>query len=145
MIELKLPWPPSTNKAWVPTGRAKGKGFRLNPKANFFRLAVKSIVLAAKIKGLPLADNLEVHITLCPPDRRKRDQDNFAGKALLDALTKANVWRDDSQIRRTVIEWGDVQRSGAVVVRISRMGRGVENSTALRAETECGPSRAVSE
>lgn len=39
---------------------------------------------------------MELSVTLCPPDKRKRDMDNFAGKALLDALTLAGVWADDS-------------------------------------------------
>lgn len=115
MIELKLPWPVSTNKTWKPTGR---KGFRLNPKANTFRLAVKSIVLAAKIPGLPLQGPLEVTVTLYPPDSRIRDDDNFAGKTLFDALTKAGVWLDDSQKRRTILEWGEVVKGGQVLVQI---------------------------
>ncbi len=36
-------------------------------------------------------------ILVYPPDRRARDLDNL-GKALLDALTKAGVYGDDSQI-----------------------------------------------
>jgi len=115
MIQLRLPWPVSTNKAWTPTGR---KGLRLNPKAKIYRLAVKSYVLAAKLQGLPMCGPLEIKITLLPPDRRNRDQDNFAGKSLLDALTKAGVWNDDSQLKRTVIEWGNVMRGGQVLLEI---------------------------
>ncbi|KAF0234105.1 MAG: endodeoxyribonuclease [Desulfovibrionaceae bacterium] len=115
VIELRLPWPVSTNKAWKPMGKNR---MRLNPKAQLFRLAVKSYVLAAKIQGLPLQGHLEAKITLCPPNRAKRDQDNFAGKTLLDALTKAGLWGDDSQIKRTVIEWADVVKGGAVVIHV---------------------------
>lgn len=115
MIELKLPWPVSTNKAWKPMGKNR---MRLNPKAKLFRLAVKSIVLAAKLPDLPLHGPLAIRVILSPPDRRTRDQDNFAGKTLLDALTKAGVWADDSQIRRTIIDWADVVRGGMVTVQV---------------------------
>lgn len=57
---------------------------------------------------------------LCPPNRAKRDQDNFAGKTLLDALTKAGLWGDDSQIKRTVIEWADVVKGGAVLIQVQQ-------------------------
>ena len=115
MIDLKLPWPVSTNKAWMPTGR---KGFRLNPKASTFRLAVRSIVLAAKLQDLPMLGPLEVTITLCPPNLARRDEDNFAGKSLLDALTKAGVWGDDSQVRAKHVYWGNVVKGGSVLVQI---------------------------
>ncbi len=114
MIRLTLPWPPSTNKTW----RRAGKHMHLATKATTYRLAVRSLVVAAKQPGLPLAGALEVCVTLRPPDRRRRDEDNFAGKALFDALTKAGVWGDDSQIRRKVVEWGDVAPGGCVVVEI---------------------------
>lgn len=119
MIRLTLPWPPSTNKTW----RRAGKHMHLATKATTYRLAVRSLVAAAKLPGLPLTGPLEVHITLCPPDRRRRDEDNFAGKALFDALTKAGVWEDDSQIRRKVVEWGDVAKGGYVAVEILAWSR----------------------
>lgn len=40
------------------------------------------------------------------PDRRKRDLDNLF-KALLDALTHAGVWKDDSLVHSMYVEWGD--------------------------------------
>lgn len=88
-----------------------------------YRLAVRSLVVAAKLPGLPLTGALEVGVRLCPPDNRRRDEDNFAGKALFDALTKAGVWGDDSQIRRKVVEWGDVVKGGCVVVEIAPLGQ----------------------
>ncbi|GAB6036162.1 crossover junction endodeoxyribonuclease RusA [Fundidesulfovibrio butyratiphilus] len=118
MVTLKLPWPVSTNKAWKP----RGNRLRRNPKASAYRIAVKSIVVAAKIPGLPLQGPLEAFVTLYPPDRRRRDDDNFAGKVLFDALTHAGVWFDDSQKRKTVVEWGDVVKGGCVVVKIATFG-----------------------
>jgi crossover junction endodeoxyribonuclease RusA len=114
-IELRLPWPVSTNKAWKPMGNNR---MRLNPKAKLYRLAVKSYVLAAKLQGLPLQGNLEATITLYPPDHRTRDEDNFAGKTLYDALTKAGFWGDDSQVRAKHVYWGNVVKGGAVVIQV---------------------------
>ncbi|GAB6037146.1 crossover junction endodeoxyribonuclease RusA [Fundidesulfovibrio butyratiphilus] len=118
MIELKLPWPISTNKAWKPHGNR----FRLNPKVKVFRLAVKSIVVAAKLTGLPLHGPLQVDVMLFPPDRRIRDGDNFDGKVLYDALTKAGVWCDDSQVRDRRQRWGEVVKGGCVVIKIATLG-----------------------
>lgn len=115
MIRLTLPWPPSTNK----THRRSGKHMHLSRKSTTYRLAVRSLVVAAKLPGLPVHGALSVTVTLSPPDHRRRDEDNFAGKALFDALTKAGVWGDDSQIRRKVVEWGDVVKGGCVVVEIA--------------------------
>ena len=74
-----------------------------------------------KPQGIPARGPLEVLVRLCPPDNRRRDEDNFAGKALFDALTKAGVWNDDSQIRRKVVEWGEVVKGGAVNVEIRNL------------------------
>ena len=109
---LILPWPPSTNKAH----RRAGRHMHLSNASQTYRVAVKSIVTAKKIQTI--TEYVEVHVTLCPPDMRKRDEDNFAGKSLFDAMTKAGVWKDDSQIRRKVVEWGEVTPGGAVMIEI---------------------------
>ena len=119
MIRLTLPWPPSTNKAH----RRSGKHMHLAKASKTYRLAVRSLIVAAKLPGLPVHGALEVTVTLFPPDLRIRDEDNFAGKALLDALTKAGVWGDDSQIRRKVTEWGEVVKGGRVTVEIAPMAQ----------------------
>ena len=60
---------------------------------------------------------LEVRVTVCPPDNRRRDLDNVQ-KALLDALAKGGAYRDDSQIDRLVVERGPVTPGGKVLVVI---------------------------
>jgi len=42
----------------------------LATKAATYRLAVRSLVLGAKLPGLPLTGALELHVVLYPPDRR---------------------------------------------------------------------------
>lgn len=118
-VTLVLPWPPSTNKTW----RRSGRHMHLATSAKLYRVAVKSLVAGWHLQDLPLSGPLAVIVTLCPPDNRRRDEDNFAGKALFDALTHAGVWDDDSQIRRKTVEWGAVVPGGYVVVEISPFTR----------------------
>jgi crossover junction endodeoxyribonuclease RusA len=63
-----------------------------------------------------LAGRLHVELDLFPPDRRKRDIDNFS-KAILDGLTHAEVWLDDSQIDVMTVTRCDVNKEcpGAVI------------------------------
>lgn len=63
---------------------------------------------------------LEVRVTVCPPDNRRRDLDNVQ-KALLDALAKGGAYRDDCQIDRLVVERGPVTPGGKVLVEITQM------------------------
>jgi crossover junction endodeoxyribonuclease RusA len=75
--------------------------------------------LAAMAGGRVVRMNgrLEVRVTVCPPDNRRRDLDNVQ-KALLDALAKGGAYRDDSQIDRLVVERGPVTPGGKVLVVI---------------------------
>lgn len=75
----------------------------------------------AERKALRIGSGVVVSVTLHAPDNRRRDLDNFGGKALLDALTHAGVWLDDSQVRRLSMEWGENVRSGKAVVQIRRL------------------------
>jgi crossover junction endodeoxyribonuclease RusA len=75
--------------------------------------------LAAMAGGRVVRMNgrLEVRVTVCPPDNRRRDLDNVQ-KALLDALAKGGAYLDDSQIDRLVVERGPVMPGGKVLVVI---------------------------
>ncbi|NBW22487.1 MAG: RusA family crossover junction endodeoxyribonuclease, partial [Caulobacteraceae bacterium] len=59
--------------------------------------AVNDLVMEAAMvqRYLKAAGSVRVVIEAFPPDRRKRDLDNIL-KSLLDALTHAGVWEDDS-------------------------------------------------
>jgi crossover junction endodeoxyribonuclease RusA len=121
-VALRLPWPPSTNHTWGKTrDRRTGKPkVYLTVAARRFRADVARHVMAARA-GKKIAGPVEVSVMLCPPDMRRRDEDNFAGKALFDALTHAGVWIDDSQIRRKTVEWGDVVKGGCVWVAVKEL------------------------
>lgn len=121
-IEIVLPWPPSTNHTW---GKARNKRtgkpqVYLTKDARIFRAEVAFRAHGCR-KYMPIEGPLDVSVKLFPPDNRRRDEDNFAGKALFDAITHAGIWNDDSQIRKKTVEWGDVKKHGEVVVTIKQM------------------------
>jgi len=119
--KIKIAWPPSVNHVWrkTPAGR-----IYLTREARIFRADVMSRVAVARCHGvLPrtaLAGNLAVAMELYPPDRRRRDVDNYS-KAVLDALTHAHLWRDDSQVKRQAVEVCEPRAGGQVVLTISAL------------------------
>lgn len=113
-------WPPSGNHTWqIGKGRA-----RLSEKTKTFRLAMKSWMLAQRNYGIvpkePITGDIKVKLTFYPPDRRRRDLENFE-KTFNDALTKAGLWLDDSQIKHKEVVWGEVFKGGAVLVELEQI------------------------
>ena len=90
-IELMLPWPPSVNHYWGQSGNRRFIG----KKGVAFRSAVLQECLVGRVQAIE--GRLAVHISLFPPDRRKRDIDNVL-KSLLDACEHAGCYASDSQI-----------------------------------------------
>lgn len=89
-----------------------------------FRTQVSCRVALARRDGTVTAGNipgrLSVLIRCYPPDRRARDLDNL-GKTLLDSLTKAGLWKDDSQIDRLTFERCEMLKGGAVSVTVDQI------------------------
>jgi hypothetical protein len=65
----------------------------------------------------PPTSTLSVRLLAYPPDRRIRDLDNLP-KGVLDALTHAGVWGDDSQIDDLRIVRGSVTPGGRMEISI---------------------------
>ena len=89
-LSFALPWPPSLNRYYrVFRGRVlisrDGRRYRM--------MAVSRLGGTARLEG-----DLSLKVLLHPPDRRRRDADNPL-KCLLDSLTHAGVWTDDSQVK----------------------------------------------
>ena len=116
-IELFLPFPPTVNNYYVKTKR----GVFISQKGRKFREAIKDAV-HEQIPGFDvLTCKLLVEVTLFVPDKRIRDLDNYM-KALLDSLTQAEVWEDDSQIDQLFIYRGERHYGGSVQISISEAG-----------------------
>jgi len=69
----------------------------INQKGVSYRQLVNLVVKKEYPKHNTIDKPVKVKIDFYPPDKRKRDVDNVL-KCLLDSLTKANVYRDDSLI-----------------------------------------------
>lgn len=119
-VGFYLPYPPSVNTIWrnvVIGGRprtllsAKGREYR----DQVIREIAKFGTGMHKFTG-----ELRVSILLSPPDRRRRDIDNPI-KPILDALTHAGVWGDDSQVKSLEIVMMGVTKGGTAHVTVETL------------------------
>lgn len=112
MIEIVLPWPP---KQLNPNQRVHWT--KKSSAAKKYRRMCHLLALQAGIKAADAA--VLVDITFCPPDRRKRDDDNCLAsfKSGRDGLADA-MGIDDNSFS-TAFRMGEPVSGGAVRVRIS--------------------------
>ncbi len=115
---ITLPWPPTINTYWRHVV-IKGRSVTLlSKKGREYQHAASGELLRQGAVCCGLSERLAVSITAYPPDRRKRDLDNLP-KAVLDAMTKANVWEDDSQIDDLRITRGHIVKGGHLDIVIT--------------------------
>ena len=109
-IRLDLPYPPSVNTYW----RSNGKRRYISPAGVKFTEEVSLIVKMQKPKTF--ADKqVAISVMIHPRSKRKFDLDNTL-KAILDALMKAGMYDDDSQIEYIEIARGEQIDGGKAVV-----------------------------
>lgn len=127
MIILELPYPPSVNHYY----RHVGPRVLISREGRNYR-----DVVAARIKDadVPKFDgDVELKIQLYPPDNRRRDIDNVL-KCLLDSLTFAEIYDDDSQVKRLFVEKLEPLRPAGLAVLLVR---NYEKSTQSRQNQTC--------
>ena len=90
-VSVELPWPPSVNRYY----RVFRNRILISRDGRKYRMMVVSRLGGINRK---LTGEVSVEIDLYPPDRRRRDIDNPL-KCLLDSMTHAGVYEDDSQIK----------------------------------------------
>ena len=113
MMVLYLPIPNSANTHW-----RHGRGITyLSANGREFRKCVLGIVQTVFPDFEALTGRLEVKICIHPKDRRKIDIDNRI-KPCLDALQHANVFVDDEQIDRLIVERHGIVKDGQCIVTI---------------------------
>jgi crossover junction endodeoxyribonuclease RusA len=117
-VEVVLPWPPSVNNYYVPHGR---HGRHISKRGKAYRVDVLEACWRLGYYGCPVRGACRIEVDCYPIDRRRRDLGNL-DKALLDSLTKANIWADDSQVKSQKFDMMAPGHAlaGRVVVRIYR-------------------------
>lgn len=111
---LTLPYPPSGNHMWKHT--RNGRHFLTQEARDYYQLV--SQVVALSKQNVRLTGKLHVECDIYPPDNRRRDLDNCF-KVVGDSLTRAGVWKDDTQINRLVLERMETVKNGLVAIRIA--------------------------
>jgi crossover junction endodeoxyribonuclease RusA len=101
-LYIDLPWPPSLNSYYR---TVNGRPI-ISAEGRKYRARVISEALRHKVGTV--AGRCGVLILVYPPDNRARDLDNLL-KCLLDALTKAGCYEDDSRI-----DWLKIERHAVV-------------------------------
>lgn len=116
MITIELPFPPSVNTYW----RKSPRGMYIAKKGKEFRSRVVAKCIDSGLYGRLVSGRVAVDIDLYPPDRRRRDIDNYL-KGLLDSLTHSKLWVDDEQIDVLTVQRMTVERGGRCVVAIKEI------------------------
>jgi crossover junction endodeoxyribonuclease RusA len=125
MITIELPWP---DKRLSPNSRChwheKAEAAKIAREQGLYGvLEITYIWPKDKAPPLkPLPEQFEAQYTFHPPDKRHRDVDNVHSscKNFQDGVCDA-LEIDDSRIKRTVLEWGEVVKGGKVVLRLEEM------------------------
>ena len=109
---MSFPPPPSNNTYY----RRSGNHTHISVKGREYKQTVCEIV--AEFYPIKFGIHpVRVHIDYWPATRRKDDLDNRF-KAILDSLTAAGVWNDDSQIDELSIKRMPVMKGGKIVVMV---------------------------
>ena len=120
MRHFRLPWPPTVNGYW---GTRRNGGKFLARKGKAYRQNAVQAVGDVEACGGDVA----VIAIFSPPDVRIRDVDNY-WKGLLDAMTAAGVWVDDSQVKLQVGWMADKVKGGRVDVYVEELGEGIASA-----------------
>jgi len=117
-IILTLPLPPSVNNYYGVTAPAAHRVIKyIKPAGKKYMEDVNNYI---RTNGFNIQANipLKVEVLINFPTNHKTDLDNRM-KCLLDSLTKAEVWEDDSLIDDLHIVRGVTSKPGGVIVKIS--------------------------
>ena len=114
---ITLPFPVSTNQYY----RCVNGRVLISAKGRKYRHLVAQAIVWQNVRCYG-TQRLSVSILMYPPDKRRRDLDNFCGKALLDAMQHALIYDDDSQIDELKITRGPPSKDARVEIPLLEIG-----------------------
>ena len=113
-LAVELPGPPTVNTYY----RHVGPRVLISREGRRFREKIVALMRGCRRLRGPVCLTGDFF----PPDRRRRDLDNVAGKALLDALKYAGAYEDDSQVKRMVLQMREpMPPDGACYLKLEEM------------------------
>lgn len=113
-----LPFPPSANNLFA-HGAVMGRHGKpvtrrfVSKRYREWRRHAELLIVGARLRPVVGAE-AAVTIAITPPDKRRRDRDNYR-KAILDALVRCHVLPDDHIVDSAPVEWCRAHAVGAVV------------------------------
>ncbi|MBR2586707.1 MAG: RusA family crossover junction endodeoxyribonuclease [Thermoguttaceae bacterium] len=119
----RLPWPPTANLIW----RTSRNVTYLSKTYKDFLRSAAGAILCQKPRDLFITEPVRVEIVLHPPRNFHFDIDNRV-KPLLDILTRAGVWKDDSLVYELTVRRGEIKKNGLAVVYIRAIDKSKEKT-----------------
>jgi len=115
---LTLPISPSINNYFGTHCKFTYPSIYIKTKGKEYRKTINTYITKNNLKlraNIPLSLKITIH----PARNNKWDLDNRL-KSLLDALTHAEVWEDDSLIHKMTIEKAPKVKDGQIIIEISK-------------------------
>lgn len=113
-LTLDIPWPPTANHIWQ---HARGVNYLSKRYKEFLSVTCLVVRQQLPVKFRRLESPVRVEIDLYPPTRQRMDIDNRV-KPILDALTRAGVWQDDSQVIELRVRKCPTLKHGRAIIDI---------------------------
>lgn len=106
MLEINLPYPPSTNRIWRASGGPGGRKVYVAPEYATWKQQADVMLMARRGWMMHrITGAFEVDIALCPPKGKQRgDLDNRI-KAILDFLQRSTIISNDKHCERITAYW----------------------------------------
>ena len=113
-VKCLRPFPVSTNTFY----RNFNGRMVISKRGRDFKSEVEMLIQSERGEhGVPLfgKELVSLNMVLNPPDKRRRDIDNFSGKSILDSLI-GGLYEDDCQVKKLTVEFGEVVKGGQLVL-----------------------------
>lgn len=118
MIDLDLPFPPSTNTLFRNAGNRDGTTLRGRIRTKKYLAWIDEASKEAMAQRQnAIKGHVKLHIALDRPDKRKRDLSNYI-KAPEDLLVSMGLIEDDSLVQRITIGWSKRGNPGRAYIEV---------------------------
>ena len=115
--EFTLPYPPTVNHYHQPVRQGRGVRIIKGAKARAYQVDAVAAIVAAGLDAEGIDGPVRITITLNHPTLARYDVDGRP-KGILDAITDAGFWLDDSQVQSMTVEKGVKVKGGNALIKV---------------------------